>query len=225
MTVPTRSAGPSALAAGLLAGSIRLLTGVRAEWTGDLPTTEQRVYYANHSSHLDFLVLWAALPPDVRAVTRPVAAADYWSSGIRAWLAKQVFRAVLVDRGVQAVSEMLHAAGGDKAEARRQTVRPLLDALAEGSSLVFFPEGTRGNGYEVSPFRSGLHTLCEAVPGLKLVPAYLGNLSRMLPKGEVLPVPLVCTLQFGPCVSLAEGENRKKFLDRAREALCTLRRD
>ena len=242
--------GSTSFFAGPLATCTRLLTGVTTRWTGEAPTTEQRVYYANHSSHLDFLVLWSALPEKVRAVTRPVAAADYWSTGLRARLARDVFHAVLVERGVQAMShaaraarhapekdvdeagsqghaaqgtsgnEAKHAGGGR--ELREAAVRPLLEALDTGASLVLFPEGTRGEGYEVGSFKSGLHTLCEARPGLKLVPAYLANLSRMLPKGEVLPVPLVCKLTFGPCLELLPGESRRDFLQRSRAALCAL---
>ena len=56
---------------------IILLTGARV--LSDPPAaSKQRVYYANHCSHGDFVLIWAALPDALRQHTRPVAGADYW---------------------------------------------------------------------------------------------------------------------------------------------------
>lgn len=192
----------------------RAVTGISVRYAGVPPVAEQQVFFANHSSHMDFLVLWSALPAEVRVVTRPVAAADYWSSGLRRRIAVGLFRAVLVERKVP--GEPRHAGDG-------RGIQPLLQALESGQSLLFFPEGTRGNGDAVGEFKSGLFRMCEARPGLKLVPAYLENLNRVLPKGEVLPLPLICKLVFGEPMQLHEGEGKKEFLERAREAVCALR--
>ena len=189
---------------------VRAITGAQGHWFDCEPSARQRVYIANHSSHLDFLVLWAALPSHVRSVTRPVAAKDYWeASGPRRWLATNVFQAVLVDRkpGMVGAEEVL---------------RPLTEALEQGSSLIFFPEGTRGKGDEVADFKSGLFHLCRLWPGLEIVPAFLANLNRILPKGEFLLVPLLTQVSFGRPMKLEEGEVKPKFLDRARAAVCAL---
>jgi 1-acyl-sn-glycerol-3-phosphate acyltransferase len=176
------------------------------------------VYFANHSSHMDFVVLWSLLPPDVREKTRPVAAADYWSKGLRRLLACDVFRAVLVDRSAKP------AAIGSDAEAQRsKALQPLVDVLGGGESLILFPEGTRGSGAEVARFKSGLYNLCVARPGLKMVPVYLENLNRVLPKGGFLPIPVRCKVTFGAAIGLREGEGREEFLVRAREVLVGLK--
>jgi 1-acyl-sn-glycerol-3-phosphate acyltransferase len=207
-------------AARAVAGVAQFISGAQARWFGDAPTTEQRVYFANHSSHLDFVVLWSSLPPEVRMTTRPVAAADYWSKGLRQWLACHVFRAVLVARATRAAAAeaLRHPEQG-----RKKMIDPLLEVLDSGESLILFPEGTRGNGYEVAAFKSGLHTLCVARPGMKLVPVYLENLSRVLPKGEVLVIPIICKVSFGSAMEMRAGEGQEEFLTRARAALCGLR--
>ncbi len=83
----------------VLALTAQFLSGASARWLDSQPDTCQRVYFANHTSHLDAIVLWSALPANVRELTRPVAAKDYWIKGrIRHYLATQVFNAMLIDR-------------------------------------------------------------------------------------------------------------------------------
>jgi 1-acyl-sn-glycerol-3-phosphate acyltransferase len=175
------------------------------------------VYFANHSSHLDFVVLWASLPAEVRAMTRPVAAQDYWNAGLRQALAVNVFRAVLVARHTGKSEE--HQESADP----RLAIEHMLEAMGDTESLILFPEGTRGTGEEVAAFKSGLYYLCQQRPGLRLVPAYLNNLNRILPKGEFLPVPFISRLTFGPAITLEAGESKPAFLARAREAVCKLK--
>jgi 1-acyl-sn-glycerol-3-phosphate acyltransferase len=160
---------------------------------------------------LDFLVLWASIPASIRRLTRPVAARDYWNaSATRRFLAVEVFRALLIDRGAGATR-------GD------DVLQPLLDALRQGDSLILFPEGTRGSGEEIAPFKSGIFHLCRQLPGLELTPVLLDNLNRILPKGEVLPVPVLSRVHFGERITLREDESKAAFLTRAREAVVALR--
>jgi 1-acyl-sn-glycerol-3-phosphate acyltransferase len=201
----------------MIAAAARLVSGVQVRWVDSEPDSRQAVYFANHSSHLDFVVLWSSLPAEVRAATRPVAAQDYWNRGLRRILAVNVFRAVLVAR---------HAARSQEGETfgdPRQALEHMLEAMGDSESLILFPEGTRGTGEEVAAFKSGLYYLCQQRPGLRLIPAYLHNLNRILPKGEFLPVPFLSKLTFGPAMALAAGEDKRAFLARAREAVCRLR--
>ena len=207
--------------AGIIAAFARAISGVQVRGSdGFSDGARQRNYFANHTSHLDFVVLWSALPAEVRARTRPVAAKDYWESGVKAYLAQKIFRAVLVQRGAaaQAASEEQARATG------RATIEQLAEALGESDSLILFPEGTRGTGESVAPFRSGLFHLAKRKPDAELVPAYLENLNRILPKGEVLPVPLISSLTFGAPMHVEEGESKEVFLERAHGAVCELRR-
>lgn len=197
--------------AGMLALSARLISGAQARWFNCEPLLRQRVYFANHTSHLDLLVLWATLPMEIRAITRPVAAGDYWSNGIaRRYVAGSIFRAVMIERP-------------DTPVASHGIMEPVLKALNAGESLILFPEGTRGSGEEVAPFKSGLYHMCRMWPDLEAVPVYLENLNRILPKGEFLPVPLLSQVTFGPAIQVSENESKDEFLARARNAVCELR--
>jgi len=206
--------------AGAIAALGRLVSGVQVRWEGPQPDPRQRIYFANHTSHLDFVVLWAALPPELRARTRPVAAKDYWEKGtLRPYLAQRVFRAVLLDRGAPSPTDV-----GPTHVAARDLIDGLVEALGPDGSLIIFPEGTRGSGESVAPFKSGIYHLARRRPDIELIPVYIDNLNRILPKGEIFLVPLISTVTFGPPMHLAEGESKRTFLARAHEAVCTLNR-
>jgi 1-acyl-sn-glycerol-3-phosphate acyltransferase len=193
----------------LLAFIARLVTGAQGHWQGCPPKAEQRIYFANHQSHLDWVLIFAALPHDLRATTRPIAARDYWTgSRFKHWLTREVFNAVYVDR--QRTDD-------------QDPLEPLIEALAAGDSLVIFPEGTRSAKAEPQPFKSGLYHLAERFPAVPLVPVWIDNVQRVMPKGEVVPVPILCTATFGAPLQLAEGEDKKAFLARARDAVVALR--
>ncbi|KQT08917.1 lysophospholipid acyltransferase family protein [Ramlibacter sp. Leaf400] len=192
-----------------LLGLARLLTGAQARWQGCPPKAEQRIYFANHQSHADLVMIWAALPRELRSITRPVAARDYWTRGrLREWITTAVFNAVYVDR----------ARTGDQ-----DPLEPLAQALENGDSIVLFPEGTRGHAEEPQPFKAGLYNLALRFPHVVLVPAWIANVQRVMPKGEVVPVPVLCSVTFGAPVALQPGEDRHAFLARAREAVIGLR--
>nr|WP_024306171.1 lysophospholipid acyltransferase family protein [Pseudomonas sp. P818] len=199
----------AALTAFAITSAARLLTGARALWLGSTAQATQRLYYANHSSHGDFVLLWASLPPELRKRTRPVAGADYWQKpGVRSFLINNVFNGVLVDRERKEGANPLQA---------------MLDALDGGDSLIIFPEGTRNLGDEpLLPFKSGLYHLAKARPDIELVPVWIANLNRVMPKGRALPLPLLCTLSFGAALERIEGESKDAFLERARNALLAL---
>ncbi|MBS0453706.1 MAG: 1-acyl-sn-glycerol-3-phosphate acyltransferase [Proteobacteria bacterium] len=261
---------------------VRLLTGAQARWWGCPPKAEQRIYFANHQSHIDLVMIWAALPQELRSITRPIAARDYWTnSPLKRWITTEVFNAIYVERGGSAplpadVSAPAHAApapsrvhervepsfddvvtfpepaapvlqepaqgqlpleGAAQAAAATQLperltpgtpeallpLQPLIDALQSGDSIIIFPEGTRGHTGEPQKFKSGLYTLATMFPDVVLVPAWIDNVQRVMPKGEVVPVPILCSVTFGAPIQLEDGEERRPFLDRARDAVIALR--
>ena len=183
-------------------GAIQLLTGARALWLGCAPSSAHRVYYGNHTSHGDFVLIWSSLPPALRRQVRPVAAADYWQRDrLRRYLIDAVFNAVLVQR---------EAAGR-----QHDPLQVLCDAVDGGASLILFPEGTRNTGEEpLLPFKSGIYHLARQRPELEFVPVWIDNLKRVMPKGRLLPLPLLCTASFGAPLRLQAGEDKAAFLER-----------
>jgi 1-acyl-sn-glycerol-3-phosphate acyltransferase len=204
---------PSPLAS-LIAGIARLVSGVQVRWRDGLPSARQSIFFANHTSHLDFVVLWSCLPREIRGLTRPVAARDYWERGLRRTVAVGIFNALLIPRG--------HGNGSAQAQAR-ETIDRIAAGMEDRYSLIIFPEGTRGTGEEVAPFKSGLYYLCRQKPAVQLIPAYMENLNRILPKGEFLPVPFISRLTFGSPLAFDPTEPKDDFLDRARNAVCDLK--
>lgn len=282
----------------LLLGIVRLLTGAQARWYGCPPKAEQRIYFANHQSHADLVMIWAALPEELRSITRPIAARDYWANTpVKRWITTEVFNAVYVERAATATAAPAAAPAEPEAPRRpcelppprrspsasnprwspccrwrpwhrlsstsprslRRSARParpsapppppppaappvappavepepptpasdplapLVEALRSGDSIIIFPEGTRGHTGEPQKFKSGLYTLATMFPEVVLVPAWIDNVQRVMPKGEIVPVPILCSVTFGAPIRVEEGEERRPFLDRARAAVIALR--
>lgn len=205
----------------LLLGVVRLLTGAQARWYGCPPKAEQRIYFANHQSHADLVMIWAALPEELRSITRPIAARDYWANTpVKRWITTEVFNAVYVER--QAAAPEPSAAAPEEARAV-DPLAPLVEALRSGDSIIIFPEGTRGHAGEPQKFKSGLYALATQFPEVVLVPAWIDNVQRVMPKGEIVPVPILCSVTFGAPIRVEAGEERRPFLDRARAAVIALR--
>jgi 1-acyl-sn-glycerol-3-phosphate acyltransferase len=198
----------NAPSAAVIAGTARLLTGATVRWVGSKPEPRQRVYFGNHTSHLDAVLVWSALPTEIRVRTRPLGARDYWGneSPVRR-LVTRLSGAVLIARDNPSVVE------------RERQMEAILEAMGEQWSLIMFPEGTRGPGPNIAPFKSGLYHLRLRKPGLELVPVRLDNTHRILPKGELLPVPMACRVTFGPPLATRAGETKEVFLERARDAV------
>lgn len=187
-----------------------LITAAQGFWHPEAKGLPQAVFFANHTSNGDTVILWSVLPRRLRQSTRPVAAAEYWlSHPLKSWIGRKVFNCVLIQR--------------DPAQRVQDPVAQMTGALDAGASLILFPEGTRNTGTELLPFRAGIFHLAAARPEVPLVPVWIENLHRVLPKGEVIPLPFICTVRFGAPLRLAPGESKGAFLFRAEAAVRALR--
>lgn len=192
----------------------RIVSGSVTRWAGCRPAKRQRIYYANHSSHLDIMLLWASLPSEVRATVRPAAAADYWGkTPLRRYLALKVFNSILIDRVFDGLGP----------RAAMKSIQSVVEGLGESSSLIIFPEGTRGTGGEIAEFKSGVYHIAKRIKDIELIPVYMENLNRILPKGKFIPLPLLSNVTFGAPLYLENGEGKNEFLERLRQALLDLK--
>ena len=186
------------------------ITGVTSKQASDLAfTPTNKVYYANHASHGDFVLVWISLPKTWRMLTQPVAGADYWlGSKLKAFIAEQVFRVLLIDRQSDP----------------KQAIAAMDGALKEGKSLILFPEGTRNTTDDqvLLPFKSGLYHLARENENVEFVPVWINNINRVLPKGKILPIPLLCDVRIGEVIKKLPDEDKTEFLTRTRQALLDL---
>ena len=197
----------------------RTITRKSVRFLERIDDARQRIFFANHSSHLDFILIWSSLPRDVRERTRPVAGRDYWErSRFRRYYVQKVFNAVLIDR----VLLKGDTVGGSFDRRGRAAVEQMLQGLGAEYSLILFPEGTRGTGESIGEFRSGLYYLSRERPDVELVPVRIHGAHKVLPKGRKLPRPQESDLTFGESMRFEEGETRTAFIERARAALRTL---
>ena len=180
-----------------LLGLIRALTGAQARWQGCPPKAEQRIYFANHQRHAE-----------LRSTTRPIAAKDYWTkTPFKKWITSAVFNTIDMDRTKTTDQDPL---------------KPLIDALTAGDSMILFPKGTRGNQEEPQPFKSGLYNLAMKFPAV-LIPTWINNVQRVMPRGEVVLAPILCSVTLGAPVALLDTQDRTSCLVRARQAVVDLR--
>lgn len=193
----------------VLATIAKILSGATVRWVECEPDSCQRVYFANHTSHLDALVLWSSLPKPIRNLTRPVAAADYWQSGPVRRYVSSVFNVLLIDR--------------TKIKVHNSPIDIMIREIGNTGSLIVFPEGGRNPSEELKEFKSGLFYLAKKRPDLELMPVYIDNLNRVMPKGEFLPVPLLSCISIGAPIWLEAGEKKSDFLTRARESVLKLK--
>ena len=197
----------------------RAITRKSVRFLERIDDARQRIFFANHSSHLDFILIWSSLPRHVRERTRPVARRDYWErSRFRRYYVRNVFNAVLIDRALLDSDTV----GGAVDRRAREAVKQMIEGLGDEYSLILFPEGTRGSGESIGQFRSGLYYLCRERPDVELVPVRIHGAHKVLPKGRFVPRPQESDLTFGASMRFQEGETRPAFIGRARTALSKL---
>jgi len=189
----------------------RVMSGATVLWYESQPDDScQRIYFANHTSHLDAMVIWAALPSAVRGKTRIVAAKDYWDADpFRRYISRSILKAVLIER--------------ENVSLKNTPIKVMADEMKDEYSLILFPEGGRSQDGTLGEFKSGLYYLCRRRPDLELIPIYLNNLNGILPRGKALPVPMLSRVIFGPPMWLEMDERKESFLERTRNAVLKLK--
>lgn len=161
-----------------------VVLGLNVRHRARLPRRGPAIVVANHNSHLDTAVLMTLFPQRRLEDLRPVAAADYFlSRRWLAWFATRIVGIIPIERGRR---------GG-----ARDPLAGCDTALAAGSILILYPEGSRGDPERVTAFKSGVAHLAKRHPEAPVVPVFLHGLGKALPKGEALLVPFFCDVFVG----------------------------
>lgn len=186
----------------LFARFTQIVFGLSSDNDTALPS-RPRVYFSNHTSHLDFILMWSCLPPRVRKQTVAAAAADYWcKTAIRRWIAGHLFNSIMIER--------------TDISRHNNPISAIVNELDKGKSVIIFPEGGRSDGPDIEELKSGLFHIARKRPDVEMVPAYIHNANRVLPKGFSFPLPIMCSVSFGNPMRLLPDENKNSFSKRAR---------
>ena len=187
----------------------RFMTGADVTGREHLPLKGPAIVAANHNSHMDTLLLLSIFPSRAVMRVRPAAAADYFlRDPVIGWFSRNLIGIVPVARG--------------KAGSGEDVLAPAREALAAGDIIVVFPEGTRGDASDsMAALKSGVARLAEAFPDAPVTPVWIQGAGRVLPKGEVIPVPMNCAVLIGEPVHW-QGQ-RSAFMEELRAALLSLK--
>jgi 1-acyl-sn-glycerol-3-phosphate acyltransferase len=186
----------------------RFLTGADVIGRERLPASGPAIVVANHTSHVDTLLLLTIFPARLMARVRPVAAADYFLRGpVIGWFSRTLVGIVAVER-----TQGLH----------EDVLAPARAALAAGDIVIVFPEGTRGPATDaLGPLKTGVARLAAAFPQAPVTPVWIEGAGRVLPKGALLPAPMNCTALVGE--SIAWAGDKAAFMETLRASLEALK--
>jgi len=162
---------------------VRLFFGLSTIGREHLAGLDQFIIIANHNSHLDILLLFQVLQPEKICRTHPLAAQDYFKKP--AWLFKTVnflFKPVWLDRNT----------------CKTSTFKEIQKRIDDGRSIIFFPEGTRGETPKIQEFKRGIGLVAKNNPDLSIIPVYLEGPERALPKKASFPLPLLNYITISP---------------------------
>jgi 1-acyl-sn-glycerol-3-phosphate acyltransferase len=187
----------------------RFFTGADVTGRERLPVTGPAIVAANHNSHVDTLLLLTIFKARAVHLVRPAAASDYFlKDPVIGWVSRNLI-------GIVPVARKRAGTGED-------VLAPARQALSEGAIVVVFPEGTRGEADDsMAQLKNGVARLAEAFPEAPVIPVWIQGAGRVLPKGEVVPVPMTCAVLVGEAIRW-EGR-RTPFMEGLRDALLALK--
>ncbi len=163
---------------------LRIIVGVHYHNKEVLNKKKQFIVVSNHNSHLDSLALMSALSSSQIANTHPVAAEDYFGqSPMRAFFTRFFTNAILIPRAA--------IKGG------QNPIRLMSSVLSNGSSLILFPEGSRGEPEKMQEFKKGIGLILKMHPEIPYIPIFIKGMGKVLPKGERMLVPFDTYICFG----------------------------
>lgn len=193
---------------------LRLL-GIKIDGQHQLKRHKQFIIVANHNSHLDTMSIMSSIPFRQLLKTHPVATAQYFGS--KKWLvllSNLFINTVLIKRK----EELKISTEISSNEGQQKALLLLEEKLAKGHSLILFPEGTRGEPEKLQEFKKGIGVLLLNYPQIPYIPVYISGMGKILPKGEMLPVPFNAIVSIGK-PKLIETNNVEDIVEEVKNAI------
>lgn len=169
---------------------MRLYFSLRVEGAGNLPRSGPVVIVANHISDLDPLVIYAALP-------WPRLADIHWGGEASRLFSSRPRRAIARATNIFPVDDRAPATSLAYARA----------VLAQGDSLIWFPESWRSPDGRLQPFLPGIGVLLTEFRGA-IVPAVIEGTFEAMPRGSRLPRPIRARVTFGAPTTVEAARSR-----------------
>ncbi|MEN9742392.1 MAG: hypothetical protein RLZZ65_197 [Bacteroidota bacterium] len=195
---------------------LRIL-GIKIYGRKHLSTQKQFILVANHNSHLDTMSLLSSIPLDLLAKTHPVATSQYFGrKKFLVLLSNFLVNTVLIQRKEDEQPT-------PEGQTEKSNALELLEKkLAQGHSLILFPEGTRGQPEQMQDFRKGIGVLLQKFPNIPYIPVYIQGMGKILPKDSLLPVPFDASVSIGTA-KFAQNENIVEIVEEVRREILNLK--
>ena len=163
---------------------LRIFIGLQYFNNKSLRNIKQFILIANHNSHMDTMALMSAIPSRFIHRVHPIAARDFFGGSLFSRiLMRYLVNATLIRR--------------DREDPERDPIDDMDKMLKKQRSLILYPEGSRGIPGKMSNFKRGLGYLVQRNPNINVIPVYLENIYKTLPKGKKLILPYNCSIKFG----------------------------
>ena len=163
---------------------LRIFIGLQYFNNKSLRNIKQFILIANHNSHMDTMALMSAIPSRFIHRVHPIAARDFFGGSLFSRiLMRYLVNATLIRR--------------DREDPDRDPIDDMDKMLKKQRSLILYPEGSRGMPGKMSNFKRGLGYLVQRNPNINVIPVYLENIYKTLPKGKKLILPYNCSIKFG----------------------------
>ena len=163
---------------------LRLFIGLKYYNNKTLKNKKQFILIANHNSHMDTMAIMSAIPSRYIHRVHPIAARDFFGGSLfKKILMRYLVNAILIKR--------------DRTDPENDPIDSMDKMLKKSRSLILYPEGSRGIPGVMYNFKKGLGYLIQRNPDVDVIPVYLDNVYKTLPKGKKIILPYNCSINFG----------------------------
>ncbi len=172
---------------------LKIFIGLKYINEKTLKNKKQFILIANHNSHMDTMAIMSAIPSRYIHKVHPIAARDFFGGSLfKKILMRYLVNATLIQR--------------DREDPNNDPIESMDKMLKKSRSLILFPEGSRGVPGIMTKFKKGLGYLIQRNPEINVIPVYLDNVYKTLPRGKNLILPYNCSIKFGDPIEFKSME-------------------